>query len=83
MTTEPCSEHNDIIAWSHNARIPATIRRRVTYHTLAAAGWVVVAKEVTMNETLRASLYGILIPTAALLPPVISLIELIAKFCSS
>jgi hypothetical protein len=40
MTTEPYSEHNNIIAWSHNDRIPATIRRRVTYHTLADAGWV-------------------------------------------
>ena len=36
-----------------------------------------------MNETFRASVYGILILVAALLPPVISLIELIVRVVSS
>jgi hypothetical protein len=36
-----------------------------------------------MNETLRAFLYGILILAAALIPPMISLVELIAKVGSS
>ena len=36
-----------------------------------------------MNRTDRAFLYGILILAAALIPPVISLIELIAKVASS
>jgi hypothetical protein len=45
--------------------------------------WLVIAKEVVMDETLRAFLYGILILAAALIPPVISLIELIAKVGSS
>ncbi len=44
---------------------------------------LVVAKEVMMNETLRAFLYGIFILAAALIPPVISLIELFAKVGSS
>jgi hypothetical protein len=39
-----------------------------------------VAKEVAMNENVRALLYGSLILTAALLPPMISLIDLIKKF---
>jgi hypothetical protein len=39
-----------------------------------------MAKEVVMNENVRAFLYGSLILTAALLPPMISLIELIRKF---
>jgi len=36
---------------------------------------VVVAKEVAMNETFRAFLYGIMILATALIPPVISLME--------
>jgi len=38
------------------------------------------AKEVAMNENVRAILYGSLILAVALLPPMISLIELIRKF---
>jgi hypothetical protein len=36
-----------------------------------------------MDETFRAFVYGILILAVALIPPVISLIELIAKLGSS
>lgn len=42
----------------------------------------VVAKEVTMNETFRAFVYGILILAAALIPPVISLLDLTVKYGS-
>jgi hypothetical protein len=36
-----------------------------------------------MNETFRAFLYGILILTAALIPPAISIIKLIEKLVGS
>jgi hypothetical protein len=39
-----------------------------------------VAKEVTMNANIRAFLYGALILVAALIPPMISLVDLIRKF---
>jgi hypothetical protein len=39
--------------------------------------------EVTMNETFRAFLYGILILAAALIPPVISLIDVLGKLAGS
>jgi hypothetical protein len=38
-----------------------------------------MAKEVAMNENIRAFLYGSMILAAALLPPIISLIEQIKK----
>ena len=44
---------------------------------------VVVTKEVTMNDTLRAFLYGSLILTAALIPPILSVIDLIEKLVGS
>ena len=44
---------------------------------------VVVTKEVTMNDTFRAFLYGLLILTAALIPPTLSVIDLIEKLVGS
>jgi hypothetical protein len=44
---------------------------------------VVVTKEVTMNETIRAFLYGLLILAAALIPPTLSVIDMIEKLVGS
>jgi len=44
---------------------------------------VVVTKEVTMNETIRAFLYGLLILAAALIPPTLSVIDMIVKLVGS
>jgi len=44
---------------------------------------VVVTKEVTMNATFRAFLYGLLILTAALIPPTISVVKLIENLVGS
>ena len=41
---------------------------------------VIIAKEVTMDENIGAFLYGTLILVAALIPPMISLIDSIEKY---
>jgi hypothetical protein len=42
-----------------------------------------IAKEVAMNETFRAFLYGILILASALIPPTLSVIDMIEKLVGS
>jgi len=58
----------------HGSRAAVRGRRRLQ---------VVVTKEVTMNDTIRAFLYGLLILTAALIPPTLSVIDLIEKLVGS
>jgi uncharacterized membrane protein len=42
-----------------------------------------ITKGVAMNETFRAFLYGILILAAALIPPTLSVIDMIEKTVAS
>jgi hypothetical protein len=42
-----------------------------------------ITKRLAMNETFRAFLYGILILAAALIPPTLSVIDMIEKIVGS